>query len=360
MSFRKAVSKLAPAAVGLAVIPNNNNGVVTSAEPNVPSHNGYQNESSNSNFNNIHTVVKDADIGEDYVVHFPASDAESNINEGCLVDNNSNPNFKKDKKASSIVRATLGNLSQEIILKLSESPPSKTDRAAVVKTVFEKAQSILPNHFQLEHLNLDNPQTKKNSMQAVNDAFEEILAALFEENAIDSARNNIAQAEMEYEINKKWEELKEVFPLCMKCDDVLASPFALTCGHNVCGGCLSDEFESVSILPGNGGDTYVAHFCQAPNCNHEINFKAAIFEADLSSKINDHVNGIGECESKELWLLRNRKFQHPQTPANENNNNNDNNDNNQNAENEGFKLPQWAVVLLTVAAILLVVVIRKH
>ncbi len=99
-----------------------------------------------------------------------------------------------------------------------------------------------------------------------------------------------------------WRQLQDQFP-CPICQDVLAGPILVSrCGHNFCGICIQNHFESCSVVDKNS-DIAVAHNC--PVCRQEI--ESTTFEITLNEYIKSRVDSIPYCEQKLDWEERMKK-----------------------------------------------------
>lgn len=134
---------------------------------------------------------------------------------------------------------------------------------------------------------------------AHNDEYNSLVNLDSEQDTVETAKKSKQKRPV---IETPWNKFKNdprTDRICVICQDVLACPQILNCGHSFCGICLHNYKENCV-----SSDVEVCHNC--PRCREQITqvtFQKA-FDAELQYKINE----LPDCPEKDDWKQRNDQF----------------------------------------------------
>lgn len=190
-------------------------------------------------------------------------------------------------------------LQNKLLPALLENPPSVEEAEGAIESLIsrpEAFQSLVPleifDHPEFGAL-LDNVRkvvTDPELILAAKTSIEKKKAA----KAITTEKPAISIC-MGQQISKAWSELFLKFP-CTICQDVIAAPVVLDCGHSFCGLCINEYYNSCV-----SDDTEVMHSC--PVCKEDFtdDFR---YEINYDQCVQYDVNAFPECEDKQKWEQR--------------------------------------------------------
>lgn len=120
-----------------------------------------------------------------------------------------------------------------------------------------------------------------------------------QDNFINDSAINIQKIPV---IESPWNKFKNepgTDRICAICQDVLASPQILNCGHSFCGICLHEYKERCTSF-----DAEVCYNC--PRCREQIT--QVTFQSAFDSELHYKIKELLDCPEKEDWKQRNDQF----------------------------------------------------
>ena len=224
---------------------------------------------------------------------------------------------------------------------VSPNDTSENSEAECRRALVTAVPNIVAHSFQLEEIDLvlssirDNADTMLSGFSASNadNILHKVRTILTNDNFVETATTRLrdhyqmqetgasssASSEQEWQVNVEtedqfvqqevqlyndisasaaWHEIcKDRF--CAICQDLLAVPHIISCGHSFCGLCLNDYVNSCT-----SSDKKVEVLYNCPKCRQPFEKRSMTYERTLDHEIHRIVSEAQSCQEKTDWKHR--------------------------------------------------------